>query len=65
MQMSPCSWGDIFTGPLRGDRIIGLRQKRKKVLITSTFEVYGKSQSLPSSEEDDLLIGLPDKGRWS
>src|SRR5260370_13287736 len=26
MKMSPCSWGDIFTWPLRGDRIIGLRQ---------------------------------------
>src|SRR6266478_7971303 len=25
MRMSPCSWGDIFTWPLRGDRIIGLR----------------------------------------
>src|SRR5713226_5396372 len=27
MRMSPCSWGDIFTWPLRGDRIIGLRQQ--------------------------------------
>src|SRR5713101_6653437 len=26
LRMSPCSWGDIFTWPLRGDRIIGLRQ---------------------------------------
>jgi UDP-glucose 4-epimerase len=40
-------------------------KKRKKVLITSTSEVYGKSQNLPFSEEDDLLIGPPDKGRWS
>ena len=40
-------------------------KKRKKVLITSTSEVYGKSQSLPFSERDDLLIGPPDKGRWS
>src|SRR5260221_6955411 len=28
MRMSPCSWGDIFTWPLRGDRIIGLRQSK-------------------------------------
>src|SRR5258708_6462476 len=28
MRMSPCSWGDIFTWPLRGDRIIGLRHCR-------------------------------------
>jgi UDP-glucose 4-epimerase len=40
-------------------------KKRKKVLITSTSEVYGKSQKLPFSEEDDLLIGPPNKGRWS
>src|SRR6202051_3595587 len=26
--MSPCSWGDIFTGLLRGDRIIGPRQSK-------------------------------------
>lgn len=40
-------------------------KKLKKVLITSTSEVYGKSQRLPFSEDDDLLIGPPDKGRWS
>src|SRR5258708_20790510 len=28
MRMSPCSWGDIFTWPLRGDRIIGLRHEQ-------------------------------------
>lgn len=40
-------------------------KKGKKVLITSTSEVYGKSQKLPFCEDDDLLIGPPDKGRWS
>lgn len=40
-------------------------KKRKKVLLTSTSEVYGKSRNLPFREEDDLLIGAPDKGRWS
>jgi UDP-glucose 4-epimerase len=40
-------------------------KKGKKVLITSTSEVYGKSEKLPFSEGDDLLIGPPDKGRWS
>src|SRR5712692_4529857 len=30
MRMSPCSWGDIFTWPLRGDRIIGLRHTLTK-----------------------------------
>src|SRR6266851_3599256 len=32
MRMSPCSWGDIFTWPLRGDRIIGLRHYRARYL---------------------------------
>ena len=40
-------------------------KKRKKVLLTSTSEVYGKSEKLPYTEDDDLLIGPPDKGRWS
>jgi len=34
-------------------------------LITSTSEVYGKSQKPAFSEEDDLLIGPPHLGRWS
>jgi UDP-glucose 4-epimerase len=35
------------------------------VLLTSTSEVYGKSQKAAFSEEDDLLIGPPHLGRWS
>lgn len=34
------------------------------VLLTSTSEVYGKSQKLAFSEEDDLLIGPPHQSRW-
>jgi UDP-glucose 4-epimerase len=35
------------------------------VLITSTSEVYGKSQKPAFDEEDDLIIGPPHLGRWS
>ncbi len=35
------------------------------VLLTSTSEVYGKSQKEAFSEEDDLLIGPPHQARWS
>src|SRR6185503_1220751 len=35
------------------------------VLITSTSEVYGKSRAQAFSENDDLLIGPPQFGRWS
>jgi UDP-glucose 4-epimerase len=37
---------------------------RKKILITSTSEVYGKSEKIPFSEEDDILIGPTTKRRW-
>ena len=35
------------------------------VLLTSTSEVYGKSQKEAFAEEDDLLIGPPHQARWS
>lgn len=40
-------------------------KKRKRVLITSTSEVYGKRDCVPFREDDDLVLGPPDKGRWS
>jgi len=40
-------------------------KKKKKVLITSTSEVYGKSTSVPFREDQDLVLGPPTKGRWS
>ena len=35
------------------------------VLLTSTSEVYGKSNKAAFHEDDDLLIGPPTQGRWS
>lgn len=40
-------------------------KKKKRVLITSTSEVYGKRNDVPFREDDDLVLGPPDKGRWS
>lgn len=40
-------------------------KKRKRVLITSTSEVYGKREHVPFREDDDLVMGPPSKGRWS
>src|SRR4051794_27346110 len=37
---------------------------RTAVLLASTSEVYGKSEKPVFSEEDDLLIGPPNKTRW-
>jgi UDP-glucose 4-epimerase len=39
-------------------------KKKKRLLITSTSEVYGKRNEVPFSEDDDLVLGPPDKGRW-
>ena len=38
---------------------------RKRVLVPSTSEVYGKGISVPFKEEDDLLTGSTDKHRWA
>jgi len=38
---------------------------RTSVLLASTSEVYGKSQKTAFTEDDDLLIGPPQHGRWS
>jgi UDP-glucose 4-epimerase len=38
---------------------------RKRVLIPSTSEVYGKGASIPFAEDDDLLTGATDKHRWA
>lgn len=37
----------------------------KKVLITSTSEIYGKNTNVPFKEEDDIVIGSTKKKRWS
>jgi len=36
----------------------------KKVLITSTSEIYGKNSNGPLKEEDDRILGSPLKARW-
>lgn len=40
-------------------------KKKKKVLIASTSEVYGKANSVPFREDQDLVLGPTFKGRWS
>ena len=40
-------------------------KKKKKVVLTSTSEVYGKSSKIPFNENDDLVMGPTNKGRWS
>ncbi len=37
----------------------------KKVLLTSTSEIYGKSDKVPFKENDDRVLGPTTKNRWS
>jgi UDP-glucose 4-epimerase len=41
------------------------RRYRKKVLIASTSEVYGKGVKFPFEEDDDSLLGPTTRSRWS
>jgi len=41
------------------------RRYRKKILIASTSEVYGKGVKFPFEEDDDSLLGPTSKSRWS
>lgn len=38
---------------------------RKRVLIPSTSEVYGKGTAVPFREDDDVLTGATSKHRWA
>jgi UDP-glucose 4-epimerase len=52
---------------VRGTELVleSAAKKRKRLLIASTSEVYGKSTKFPFSEDDDLVLGATTKGRWS
>src|SRR5262249_28789624 len=52
---------------IHGTEVV-LRQagkKKKKVVLASTSEVYGKSSAVPFREDQDLVLGPTFKGRWS
>lgn len=37
----------------------------KKILIASTSEVYGKNETVPFREDDDIVLGSTSMSRWS
>lgn len=41
------------------------RRHKKKVLIASTSEIYGKNSEVPLSEESDRVLGSPLLSRWT
>jgi UDP-glucose 4-epimerase len=56
-----------LTTNIRGSEIIFKTASRymKKVLITSTSEIYGKNVNAPLREDDDRILGSPLKSRWA
>jgi len=40
-------------------------ERDRRVVLTSTSEVYGKSNKLPFQEDDDLVLGSTYNARWS
>ena len=47
-------------------RVLKLAARRgRPVLVTSTSEVYGKSEAAPFAEDDDTVYGPTSKSRWS
>ena len=45
--------------------VLAAADKKKKVLIASTSEVYGLSNDIPFREDGHLVMGATTKGRWS
>ncbi|MCE9627951.1 MAG: GDP-mannose 4,6-dehydratase [Candidatus Eisenbacteria bacterium] len=52
---------------IRGTEVVleAANAHQRRVIITSSSEVYGKGVSVPFSEDDDRLIGPTHKLRWS
>ena len=58
--------GTILTNVNGSERILSFAsQYNKRIILASTSEVYGKSDKLPFSEKDDLVIGPSTHSRWS
>lgn len=56
----------IETNVLGTEAVLRLaRRYRKKVLIASTSEVYGKSDNHPYEEDDDRVLGPTTRSRWA
>jgi UDP-glucose 4-epimerase len=45
--------------------LLHANKKKKKVILASTSEVYGKSNEKLFKEDADLILGSTTKGRWS
>ena len=58
---------ESLTTNIKGSEIVldMAHRYHKKVLITSTSEIYGKNTQGPLKEDQDRILGSPLKSRWS
>jgi len=58
---------ESLTTNVKGSEVVLDMAQRynKKVLVTSTSEIYGKNINGPLKEGDDRILGSPLKSRWS
>lgn len=56
-----------FTTNIRGSEIVveAAHRYRRRLVVTSTSEVYGKNPEVPLSELSDTVIGPPTIARWA
>src|ERR1700730_1347319 len=56
-----------FMNNVRGSEVVigAAHRYRRKILVASTSEIYGKNGSPPLSEEDDRILGPPSTSRWA
>ncbi len=58
---------ESLTTNIKGSEVVleAALRYRKKILIASTSEIYGKNVNGPLKENDDRILGSPLKTRWS
>ena len=58
---------ESLTTNIKGSEIVleMAARYRKRVLVASTSEIYGKNTNGPLKEEQDRILGSPLKSRWS
>jgi UDP-glucose 4-epimerase len=56
-----------FTTNIRGSEIVlGAAHKyRRRIMLTSTSEIYGKNSAVPLREDADRVLGSPAIARWA
>ena len=58
---------DSFRTNIRGSQIVieAAQRHRRKLLLASTSEIYGKNSAVPLSENSDRVLGPPRNPRWA